>query len=71
VTNNPQGDLAGIFNDAAGTHGFVIRDGGVRVIDFPGAKWTHIHGLNAAGEIVGMYGDPAGKTHGYGLLLPR
>lgn len=71
LTINPQGDLAGIFNNPAVTHGFVIRGDSVTVIEFPGAKWTHIHGMNAAGEIVGMYGDQAGKTHGYGLLLPR
>jgi probable HAF family extracellular repeat protein len=71
LTINPQGDLAGVFKNSAGDHGFVLSAGNLSTIDFPGAKWTHVHGLNAAGEIAGMYGDQAGKTHGYGLLLPR
>lgn len=34
-------------------------------IDFPGAVLTNAQGINAAGEIVGLYTDTGGKTHGF------
>jgi uncharacterized membrane protein len=33
--------------------------------DFPGAVLTNAQGINAQGEIVGLYTDTAGKTHGF------
>ena len=34
-------------------------------IDFPGAVLTNVQGMNALGELVGLYTDTAGKTHGF------
>ena len=34
-------------------------------IDFPGAVLTNAQGINDAGEVVGLYTDIAGKTHGF------
>jgi uncharacterized membrane protein len=34
-------------------------------IDFPGAVLTNAQGINDAGEMVGLYTDIAGKTHGF------
>lgn len=34
-------------------------------IDYPGAVLTQVQGINPGGEIVGLYRDSAGKTHGF------
>lgn len=34
-------------------------------IDFPGASLTQANGINAAGDVVGLYKDAAGKQHGF------
>ena len=37
----------------------------VTTIDFPGSVMTNAQGINAGGDIVGIYTDIAGKTHGF------
>ena len=37
-------------------------------IDPPGATWAEAYGINAVGDIVGVYGDAAGQ---HGFLLDR
>src|SRR5438128_205871 len=34
-------------------------------IDFPGATFTQAFGINAGGEVVGVYRDATGKQHGF------
>lgn len=34
-------------------------------IDFPGAVLTNAQGINAEGDVVGIYADTSGKQHGY------
>src|SRR5690348_18503946 len=34
-------------------------------IDFPGAVLTNVQGINAEGDVVGIYADISGKQHGY------
>jgi uncharacterized membrane protein len=58
---NDAGDISGIFRDARGEHGFVLRRDDIMVIDYPGAAWTRVYGINAQGDIVGAYGRP-GET---------
>ncbi len=48
---------------AAGTLNAQCR-GTFTTIDFPGATQTRAHGINSAGDIVGLYTDASG-THGY------
>jgi uncharacterized membrane protein len=55
---NDPGDISGVFMDAQGAHGFLLRDGETTVIDYPGAAWTWARGINAQGDIVGTYGRP-------------
>jgi probable HAF family extracellular repeat protein len=37
----------------------------ISTIDFPGSVLTNAQGINAQGDIVGIYTDTAGKTHGF------
>jgi hypothetical protein len=46
-------------------HGFILSRGSFTAVDFPGAISTWVTGINPAGEIVGLFTEAAGKTHGY------
>ena len=46
-------------------HGFVWQDGQLDTFDVPGAVWTECDGINARGDIVGVYGTADGKVHGF------
>ena len=47
---NAAGDVVGIYRDAAGrTHGFLVRNGEVTTIDFPGALSTEARGISPDG----------------------
>jgi probable HAF family extracellular repeat protein len=78
---NPAGAITGSFNDGFSiNHGFLrATDGTVTTLDVPGAGAVHnAHpnegtaplGITPAGEIMGLYKDANGATHGF-LFLPR
>jgi probable HAF family extracellular repeat protein len=56
----------GSYQDAAGSHGFLLSGGTVSPIDVPGAATgtTSADGINAVGQIVGSYVDATG-LHGF------
>src|SRR5205807_2150036 len=61
---NARGDMVGVYCDAApcvvgptGVHGFVLRDGALTTIDYPGARGTATFGINPRGDVVGAYFD--------------
>lgn len=62
-----QGHVAGLYNDAdVHGHGFVIRNGIFRTLDFPGSVGTNAWGINSAGQVVGRYHlTPGGAVHGF------
>jgi uncharacterized membrane protein len=68
---NARGDIAGVYCDASPcdftipTHGFVLRQGELTRIDYPGARSTKVVGINARGDLVGAYND--GSIHGFVL----
>jgi probable HAF family extracellular repeat protein len=75
---NDRGQIAGVFSDrdqivgrlndlnnAAGSHGFLLDDGGFTSIDFPGALGTVPFSINDCGRIVGSFIDDGGKAHGF------
>jgi uncharacterized membrane protein len=74
---NDAGDISGILTDAAGIrHGFVLRhrEPVATVVDFPGAAWTRLWGINPQGDVVGTYGyGPGGPTDiaVHGFLMSR
>jgi uncharacterized membrane protein len=58
----------GFFVKNLVTHGFLISEGVITTIDYPGAAYTDARGINARGDIVGAYrmlGEPAVNFHGY------
>jgi uncharacterized membrane protein len=70
---NARGDIVGTYCDVApcnlgvgSTHGFLIRDGALTTIDFPGAVRTSATAINPSGEITGFY-NAGGIGHGYVL----
>jgi len=53
---NDRGDIAGICEDADGAHGFLLRRGVFKLIDFPGATGpTVAFGINNRGDVAGRY----------------
>jgi hypothetical protein len=68
---NARGDVVGEYFDAGGRHGFLRRNGVFTPIDFPGAL-TSARGINAGGEIVGVYRYPTEPpVNAHGFLLTR
>ena len=51
-----------VFATAASGAGQVLV---FTTIDFPGSVFTNAQGLNALGEVVGIYTDTGGKRHGF------
>jgi probable HAF family extracellular repeat protein len=63
---NNAGDISGFYVDSAGVnHGFLLHNGVVTILDFPGATLTQALGLNNRRQVVGFYMDAAGNTHGF------
>ncbi|MEK7404824.1 MAG: right-handed parallel beta-helix repeat-containing protein [Acidobacteriota bacterium] len=58
------GDIGGYYEAADGReHGFILSGGRFTAIpDFPGAEMTRPVGINAKGEMVGMYWNRTGDT---------
>jgi uncharacterized membrane protein len=65
---NARGDIVGSYTSGGVTHGFLLSDGVLTTIDYPGAAFTDARGINAKGDIVGAYrmpGEPPVNVHGY------
>ena len=65
---NSVGRIVGEFDDADGnTHGFIRSRGGkFTQFDVPGSVgWTSINGVNASGEMSGIYGTEDGRFHAF------
>ena len=61
---NNAGEIAGIFQDHAGTHGFLLTHDSFVTIDIPGASSTQATGINDGGQIVGTFEGSLGQ-HGF------
>jgi|SRR5215469_4875616 len=63
---NDVGDIVGrCFDSNKVEHGFLLRDGALTILDFPGSLTTDAWMVNNSGEIVGDYTDATGLVHGY------
>lgn len=63
---NDRGEVVGVYSDANTIlHGFVLKNGQYRDINFPGAAATECHSINDRGDITGTYFDTAGIGHGF------
>ena len=53
---NDRGDVVGGYFDTNGfTHGFLLRQGVLTTLDFPGASDTYARGINESGTVVGLW----------------
>jgi hypothetical protein len=63
---NDGGVIEGAFTDASGQHGFVAGPVGLARFDFPGTSGvTQAFAIDNAGDVVGVYTDAAGASHGF------
>ena len=63
---NSDGQIAGYYTDAAGTHGFLRhKDGTFASFDATGSTSTSALAINSEGQIAGVYTDAAGQAHGF------
>jgi len=60
---NPQGDIVGRVD----THGYLLRNGQFATLQFPGSTSTAGGGINARGDIVGIY-NAGTVSHGFTLI---
>ncbi|MDH4109041.1 MAG: hypothetical protein OEW35_12020 [Gammaproteobacteria bacterium] len=60
------GDTVGYYNSGGVLHGWVRdRHGAYSMLDHPDGASTNLRGVNASGEIVGLYRDTASVSHGF------
>jgi hypothetical protein len=63
---NDSMDVAGYYQDDGGElHGFLLTDGTVSTVDYPGAEGTIVYGINNAGEMAGIWGDRNDNPHAF------
>ena len=69
---NPAGTtLVGTYNPSSGvTAGFTYQNNTLTTLQFPGSNFTEAFGINAAGEVVGAFGDAQGNGHGFTWTPP-
>jgi hypothetical protein len=62
---NDSGQVAGVYHDQLGGHGFIRdRSGALTTFNVPGIADLTVGGINGLGQVVGTFGDKAG-VHGY------
>jgi probable HAF family extracellular repeat protein len=69
---NPAGAaLVGTYNPSSGvTAGFLYQTGTLTTLQFPGSSFTEAFGINAAGEVVGLFVDAESNEHGFTWTPP-
>lgn len=64
IGNHDLRDIAGIYQDGSGTHGFIRKRGKFGSIDVPAASKTVVVGINRQRQLVGLFQDDTG-VHGF------
>jgi probable HAF family extracellular repeat protein len=66
---NDRGDVVGEVCDSVACHGFLLRNGVLTILDYPGAADTVAWGINNSGEIVGWWDvyDSSGNLYEHGF----
>jgi probable HAF family extracellular repeat protein len=67
---NERGDIVRVYTNSlnatrSNSHGFLLTEGRYEAIDFPGAAYTTVLGINDDGEIVGQFTNRSGVAHGF------
>jgi len=62
---NSEGDIVGRYQVGSAGHGFLLSEGTITTIDYPGgiSGTTQAHGINPEGVVVGLYTD-------HGTIVP-
>jgi len=62
---NAEGDIVGRYQVGSAGHGFLLSEGTITTIDYPGgiSGTTQAHGINPEGVVVGLYTD-------HGTIVP-
>ena len=60
-----RGHISGWYQDESGRHGYVLRDGEVHTINYPGADFTQVNGVTDNDSIVGHFRGSDGHFHGF------
>ena len=64
---NNRGDIVGYYAIGSQRHGFLLRDGIVTTVDYPGSSYTQVNGISDTGVMIGQFRDASGHYHGYVL----
>ncbi len=64
IGNHGLRDIAGIYQDGSGTHGFIRKRGTFGSIDVPAASKPVVAGMNRQRQLVGLFQDDTG-IHGF------
>lgn len=60
------GEVAGYFEQGGTLHGWIRdRQRGYIPLDHPDSVFTNVRGINASGDVVGLYRDAANATRGF------
>jgi hypothetical protein len=62
---NNRGDISGWYVDAFGRHGYVLKDGVVNTINYPGASFTQVNGVTDTEIVIGHFIGSDGHFHGF------
>jgi probable HAF family extracellular repeat protein len=65
---NNNGEIVGDFDDATGTHGFLLSGGMFTILDAPDARATFAVGINDFDQIVGVFDPAAPNSQRLGFL---
>ncbi len=64
ISNN--GNIAGIYSDATGYHGYLLSSGAFTTLDVAGAQnGTYAFAVNDSAQVAGYYGTAAGPFQGF------
>src|SRR5215471_6560158 len=61
--------IVGSYESPDSPHGFILSKGQVTTLDYPGADYTELTGINDNGDIVGFYVPPVTPFELHGFLL--
>lgn len=63
---NNSGVACGFYVDSAGVnHGFLLNNGVLTTLNYPGSTFTQALGLNNSNQVVGTFTDAQGNGHGF------
>jgi len=62
---NNRGDISGWYVDGSGRHGYVLKDGVVNTINYPGASFTQVNGVTDTEIVIGHFIGSDGHFHGF------